>query len=183
MEMAAHKSPSLGRTSHLGRHLWTLRAFLCLCVCMCVCACVCVCLCYRAKSLCMRTLSVGCSGGQIPRSSRIISQRESLNIYKEALMEGGIGIWRQRKGNHSLLTWNLLFSSDFLCSPPSPSLSLANTHRRMHTHTHTHTLKSTKNTTPQVLGKSCVVPQTGFLTHGPAPRLLIIDMPAAQRHW
>lgn len=48
----------------------------------------------------------------------------SLNIHKEALMEGGIGIWKQRKGNHSLLTLNLLFSSDILCS----TLSLLNKH-------------------------------------------------------
>lgn len=143
-----------------------LRAFLC----------VCACLRQRAKSLRIRELSMGFSGGQIPRSSRITSQRESLNIYKEALMEGGIGIWRQRKGNHSLLTLNLLFSSDFLCSPLS--LALTNTHRHMHTHT----LKALKNATqPQVLGKSCVVPQTGFLTCRPAPRLPIIDVPTAPR--
>ena len=79
------------------------------------------------------------------------------------LMERGRGIWRQ---NHNLLTLNLLFSSDFLCSP----LSLAPPLYAHFTLTH-------KNTTlPQVL---CV--RSVFSTKRPSARLPILDMSTAPR--
>lgn len=84
MEMAAHKSSSLRRNLHLGKHMSPME-------------------CYVGESLRMRGLSAGCSAGQIPCSSWIASLKRKYEPLQRPTVGGrNRDLVKEKKGNRSL---------------------------------------------------------------------------------
>lgn len=120
MEMAAHKSPSPREK------LAPVEAPGSICMRLCGCVRMWVGESWRAKSLCKkRTLSGMLWRSDPPFKTDYIRERKSEQPQRGT--DGGrYRDLKTEKGNHSLFTLNLLFSSHFLCFA-SPSLSSTNT--------------------------------------------------------